>query len=42
MEAISARHLLQSIGVRINGPVDIYCDNELVIKSAITVGGELK
>ena len=41
-EAISAKHLIQSIGVNIDGPVDIYCDNESVIKSAIIVGGELK
>ena len=41
-EAQAARFLLQSIGVPIDGPVNIYSDNESVLKSALTPGNELK
>ena len=41
-EGIAAMHLLQSIGVEIDMPIDIYCDSKSVIKSIITVSGELK
>ena len=41
-EAQAAKFLLQSIGVNIDGPVNIYSDNESVLKSAQTPGNELK
>ena len=41
-EAQAARFLLQSIGVPIDGPVNIYSDNESVLKSAMTPGNKLK
>ena len=41
-EAQAAKFLLQSIRVNIDGPVNIYSDNESVLKSAQTPGNELK
>ena len=37
-----AKFLLQVIGVNTDGPVNIYCDNESVLKSAQTPGNKLK
>jgi hypothetical protein len=41
-EAIATRHMMHSIGVPVNGPVDILCDNMLVVLNTTVAGSALK
>ena len=41
-EAIGIIHTLRSIGVPIDGPVDIYVDNQAVVNNLRSPGGQLK
>ena len=41
-EAIAIKYLLQSLGVKIRGPIKIYSDSQSALDSSVILGTELK